>query len=129
MKNKNWAITRTKVSFTQLSFKTHQKYNTRIDKLLSLGYRVYVTAYLPLGSFSLRYKVHLSLLEALLFGQDVYVINVTKFKLGLTRPKSYWGKVELGAMLALQSNTFIQTIFTVWYRAETEQARSSFSFN
>lgn len=100
-----------KTPFTQLSFKTQQQYNKRIHKLLGLGYRVYVTAYFPPGSFDLRYKVHLSLLAAQLFSQHAYVLSVSKFKLGYKLPRSLWGKVELDAMLALQADKFIQLLY------------------
>jgi hypothetical protein len=100
-----------KIPFTQLSFKTHQRYNRQINKLLSLGHRIYVTAYLPSASYSVRYKVSLSLLEAQLFNQSVYVLSVTRFKLGYKLPRNLWGQVELDTMRALQADAFIQLLY------------------
>lgn len=110
-------LTYMKIPFAQLSFKTHQQYNRRIYKLLGLGYRVYVTAYLPQASYSVKYKVSLSLSEAQRFSKCVYVLSITRFKLGYKLPPSLWGKVELDTMLALQAAEIIQLL----YKLDTKQ--------
>jgi hypothetical protein len=96
--------------FQQLDFKTHQLYNSRIAKLLSLGKSVYVVSYVGLNNLP-KYRVFVSLLPALLstMGGE-YTVNIVKFKTGRTRPKSYWGQVELETMRAIESDRFLQAL-------------------
>jgi hypothetical protein len=96
--------------FQQLNFKTHQLYNRRIAKLLGLGKSVYVVSYVGLDNLP-KYRVFVELLPALLSttGEE-YPVNLIKFKLGKTQPKSYWGKVELETMRAIESDRFLQAL-------------------
>jgi hypothetical protein len=94
--------------FQQLNFKTHRLYNRRIAKLLSLGKSVYIVSYVGLDNLP-KYRVFVELLPALLstMGGE-YTVNLIKFKLGQTQPKSYWGQVELETMRAIESDRFLQ---------------------
>jgi hypothetical protein len=98
------------LKITQTDYKTHQLYNNRIAQLLGLGHKVYVTAYMPLGSFDVKYKVHLSLIDVLVFRQAVYPLSTTKLTLGQKQPKSRWGSVELDTMRAIESDGFLQAL-------------------
>lgn len=89
--------------FKQVSFATHQKYNHKIEKLLSLGLRVYVVSVMEPGPI-IKYKVYTDLMYVIIASLDSDLINIVQFKLGQTKPKSYWGKVELETMKSLSSD-------------------------
>jgi hypothetical protein len=101
--------------FQQVDFKLHQLYNRRIAKLLGLGKSVYIVSYVGLDNLP-KYKVFVELLSALLstMGEE-YAVNLVKFKLGKAQPKSYWGKVELETMRAIESDRFLQAL-TLFYK-------------
>lgn len=85
----------------QAPFIKHQEYNTKIATLLGKGFKVYVVSYYK--NNSIKYKVQASLYQALKTTKDYDRITVTKFELGATKPKSYWGRVEQDVMTALKN--------------------------